>query len=120
MADIASSDVVYVDQNKNSRSCDQKVSRVFSVAFGNGVLTYPAGGVPLLKGSLGCPNSLESLKLVDAASANGFVYKCDLANQKIRIYQGDNDNVADAPLIELVGGAATPAAATLIVEVSGF
>jgi hypothetical protein len=48
------------------------------------------------------------------------VYKYDLTNTKVRIYQGDNDNAADAPLIELVGGAATPAAASLIASVIGF
>ncbi len=119
MADIASGNVAYV-QKSTDLSCGQKVSRVFSIAFGDGALTYPTGGVPLLKGSLGCPNSLESFKLVDPASANGFVYKYDFVNQKIRIYQGNNDAVADSALIELIGGAATPAAATLYVQVSGF
>ena len=119
MADIASSDVVYTISKKSLRDSGQREVSA-SVAFGNGVLTYPAGGVPLLKASLGLPNVLEQLLLVDPASADGFIYKLDLANEKIRIYQGDNDNVADAALIELVGGAATPAAATLKVVAIGY
>lgn len=119
MADIASTDVTYV-QKSSSVGSDMVVHRVFSIAFGDGVLTYPAGGVPLLGGQLGCPNDVQSFKFVDSANANGFVYKYDFVNKKIRIYQGDNDAVADGPLVELAGGVATPAAATLYAEVSGF
>lgn len=118
MADIAAGDVVHTVSKKVLRDSGQREVSA-SVAFGDGVLTYPAGGVPLTKAQLGLPTVLESVLLVDPASANGFVYKYDQANEKIRIYQGDNDNVADAPLIELVGGAATPAAATLKVVAVG-
>ena len=118
MADIASGDVTY--SQKSFSVANPKVSRVFSLVFGDGVLTYPAGGVPLVKGHLGCPNAIESFKFVDMANANGYVYKYDYTNNKIKIYQGDNNNAADAPLIELVSGVAAPAAATLYVEVQGF
>ena len=119
MADIAATDVVYSLSVKDIVGGNKK-RVVASLVFGDGVLTYPAGGVPVTKGKLGLPNVVESLVFVDPASANGFVYKYDLANNKVRIYQGDNDAVADGPLVELVAATATPAAATLKVEAVGW
>ncbi len=119
MADIAASDVSYSLVNKEIGDSGFAEYN-FSISFGDGVLTYPAGGIPLLKGNLGCPNEVRSLDLFSPDSSNGFVYKYDLANNKIRIYQGDNDAVADGPLIELVAATATLAAATLSANVKGW
>lgn len=119
MADIAASDVTYVLVSQEIGESGYK-KKVMTVAFGDGVLTYPAGGVPLVGAQLGCPNQIRSLSLFSPASANGFVYKYDQANNKIRIYQGDNDAVADGPLVELVAATAAPAAATLYCEVVGW
>ena len=118
MPDIANTDVTY-SVREQSYQPDMKKVKVVALTFGDGVLTYPAGGVPLLKGKLGLPVEIQSLTFSDSANANGFLYKYDRANEKIRIYQGDNDNVADAPLIELIGGVATPAAATVEVQAMG-
>ena len=119
MADIASSDVVYVELNKEV--LDSSIREYnFTIGFGNGVLTYPAGGIPLLAGKMGCPNEIRSCELFSPASGDGYVYKYDQANNKVRIYQGDNDNVADAPLIELVAATATPAATLLYANVKGW
>lgn len=116
MADIAASDVTYVIQAKYKQDSGLKHYRV-SAAFGDGVLTYPAGGVPLTKGNLGMANQIEFLSIMDAANANGLIYKYDFANAKLRIYQEAD---AGGALVELAGGAATPAAATLILEVKGY
>lgn len=118
MPDIAASDVTYTVGNRFHQPSMGYVNEV-TVAFGNGTLTYPAGGVPLTKARMGCPASLDFV-LTDPGSANGFLYKFDKVNEKIRIYQGDNDNAGDAALIELVGGAATPAAATLRGRAIGY
>lgn len=118
MAAIAASDVTYSLVRKDIGESGRRQINA-SISFGDGALTYPAGGVPLTKAKLGLPNTVDSLVLNDPASANGFVYKYDAANEKLRIYQGDNDNAADAPLIELTG-AATPAAATLKVVAVGW
>ncbi len=120
MSAIAAGDVTYaLQEGTQSASADSNFEAVFSIAFGNGTLTYPAGGVPLTKANLGCPAFVKEFLLLDPASANGFIYKYDRANEKLRIYQGDNDAVADGALIELTTGA-TPATATLFVKVSGF
>ena len=119
MPDISSSDVVYTLTKQRKEDSSFKVVS-FSVQFGNGTLTYPAGGIPLTKANMGCANNIQSVSVISPASSNGFVYKYDLANNKIRIYQGDNANVASAPLIELVAATATPASATLSLEAVGW
>ena len=120
MADIASSDVTYTVEDESVEMGSNYQSKVVKLAFGDGSLTYPAGGVPLDKNKLGLPNVIKSLSFVDADDSNGFVYKYDAENEKIRIYQGDNDAGADGPLVELGGGSATPAAATVRVHVRGW
>lgn len=120
MADIAATDVVYTINQATNKVISGRREAIFSIVFGNGALTYPTGGVPLTAAKLGCPNNIEEFLFMDAANANGFLYKYDATNNKIRIYQGDNDNAADAPGIELIGGSATPAAATLKAKVVGW
>lgn len=122
MANIATTDITYAEVAGSAKASpsEPRKSAIFTVTFGNGVLTYPAGGVPLDKNKLGCPTQIDELTVIDAASANGFIYKYDLTNNKLRIFQGDNDNAGDAALIELIGAAAAPAAATLKVKVLGW
>ena len=119
MVDIVATDVTY-SIFKRSKNEDNNQKVIADVTFGDGALTYPAGGIPLLRAQLATPRQLASVKFVDASNSDGFLYKYDSTNEKIRIYQGDNDNVADAPGIELVGGVATPAATTLRIEAEGF
>lgn len=88
MADIASSDVTYTLVKQRKEESGHKVIN-FTLAFGDGAKTYPSGGIPLTAAKLGCPNQVLSLKLIDAGNANGFMYKYDLSNNKIRIYQTD-------------------------------
>lgn len=91
-----------------------------TIAFGDGALTYPSGGVPLpADSSFGFKRAMDLLLISDGDDSNGFVWKYDATNKKLRGYQGDNDNVADAPLIELTT-AATPAAQALRVEAVGW
>lgn len=120
MADLAASDVTYTVHRPRRAIVGHGYTNYMSLAFGDGAKTYPSGGVPLTKAKLGCPNDVQDIEFIDSGNANGFVYKIDKANLKVRIYQGDNDNVADAPLIELAGGSATPAAATIIVRAVGY
>lgn len=116
MSAIAASDVSYV-LNVQKKLEDNRKHNIISLSFGDGVKTYPSGGVPILASKLGMPlGQVDSLLFTDEASANGFVYKYDKANLKVRIYQS---NTAGSPLIEL-SGSDTPALATLICEVKGY
>ncbi len=119
MADIAAGDVTYTLLNKEVADSGMRVFRM-TIAFGDGALTYPSGGIPLTAAKMGCPNEIRSVDLFSPASANGYVYKYSQSNNKIRIYQGDNNNASDAELVELVAATAAPAAATLYAEIRGW
>jgi hypothetical protein len=118
MAAISSSDVSYSVDARNGVISDKDKRYSANISFGDGVLTYPAGGIPLDKGLLGFRSELKDLVLVDASSGDGYVYKFDKSNQKIRIYEAEYTAMADGPLVEL-GALATPAATTLKAIVYG-
>lgn len=88
MADIAASDITYslVSQRKEESGYKRIV---LDVSFGDGALTYPTGGVVLAKGSLGVPNHLEDLNIIESNAGNGFLYKFDISALALRIYQSD-------------------------------
>lgn len=118
MAALVAGDVT-LTLNEETRQNHQKRNRV-TLAFGDGSDTYPSGGVPLpAVGNFGMVTSLDGLIFLEPNAANGFVYKYDISAHTVRIYQGDNNNAADAPLIELTT-AATPAATTLVCEAVGW
>lgn len=119
MADIAASDVTHTVVRQRKEDSGNKVINL-TVAFGNASLTYPAGGIPLTAAKMGCPNHIISAFFSNPSSGDGFLYKYDLANNKVRIYQGDNNNASDAALIELVSGSAAPAATTLSLQITGY
>lgn len=118
MVAIASTDVT-LTLSEETRQNHKKMNKV-SLAFGNGTLTYPSGGVPLPAiGNFGMVTALDGLVYLEPDAGNGFVYKYDQSAHTIRIYQGDNNNAADAPLIELTT-AATPASATISAYAVGW
>jgi hypothetical protein len=119
VADIAATDVTYTLQEGTQKASpsDPRFQGVFTLAFGNGALTIPAGGVPLTRAKLGCPSRIEEFIIMDEANANGFTYKYDASNNKIRVYQGDSDGVADGPGVEVT---AAPAATSVKVKVVGW
>jgi hypothetical protein len=118
MAAIASTDVTYTVSVRSKNESSKQVNTV-SIAFGNGALTYPTGGVALLKASMGLPVSLESIQFINPASANGYVPKIDLANSKIKLFYADYAAVASGALIE-VDASVAPAAMTFICECKGY
>lgn len=85
MADIAAANLTYT-VTKRSKLEDSRWMTNATVAFGDGALTYPAGGVPLTKASLGCPNTIDSLFIEDIGGS-GYVYQYDKANEKLRLFQ---------------------------------
>lgn len=109
MAVIAATDLVYTVRPSSAKVISSRRDTVFNVAFGNGVDTYPAGGIPLLRGSLGCPTTIESFNFMDTGAGSSNVYKYDAANEKVRIY------VAGTEL-----GAVAVAATNLLVQAVGW
>lgn len=86
MSALVASDVAYTLQKKIvGESGFKQIS--LKVVFGDAAKTYPSGGVPLTMGKLGTPNQIISLKIYDPVNGDGYLYKYDFANNKLRIYQ---------------------------------
>jgi hypothetical protein len=84
MADIAAGDVTYtVLKRRRYRGRSHNLVRL---AFGNGTLTYPANGIPISKGKLGCPNDVESMQVVDQG-ASGYRFQYDQSAEKLIVMQ---------------------------------
>jgi hypothetical protein len=88
MAAIASSNVtvtVNVGNREIAGGGAGKNLTLATVAFGNAALTYPTGGVPLPdKSRFGFHRAIEFAAI--QGPLDGFVYKYDAANHKIKIY----------------------------------
>lgn len=74
----------------------QRRNRV-KIAFGNGALTIPAGGVPLpAAASFGMVRNLEYLTIFDENDASGIIWKYDKDNNKLRAWvQKTTDHAHD-------------------------
>lgn len=59
--------------------------------------SYPTGGEAVTTGQFG----LEVFDFVLGAPSGGYVPEFDHANKKLKVFYGDNNNVADGPLIEV-------------------
>ena len=90
MADLVAADVTYT---LGERAIEGSSFRrnIVTLAFGDGVDTYPSGGVPLTKGKIGLPTVIQSLKIFDTGGS-GFVFSYDEANEKLRMFQRDAHN----------------------------
>ena len=83
MADLAATDVTLTEQFQAMTPMGKQ--SIWKVAFGDGALTYPSGGVPITKGDVYCPNVIKSAKIIDADDSQGYLYKWDYENNKIKI-----------------------------------
>jgi len=110
MADIAAADVTYTEQGTGRSNAHARREGVFKIAFGNGSLTYPTGGIPLTKAKLGCPTDLEEFTIMDAQDADGRMFKYDRENGKIRIYNPGGSHAHD---LLVKGGQAAASTAAL-------
>lgn len=80
MADLAATDITITVLNL--RQHDGRKYFNLKLAFGDGALTYPAGGVPITKAKFGCPNTIESLTVYDK-STSGYEWSYDATNEKL-------------------------------------
>ncbi len=85
MADLAVGDVTYLilKQRKNASSQNSNLVRL---SFGDGALTYPANGIPINIGKLGCPTYVESMVVVDQG-VSGYKFQYDQSAKKLVIMQ---------------------------------
>jgi len=89
MAGLTSSDVTVTRSVRDLDIGHGRLSKnmtIVSVAFGDGAKTYPSGGVPLpAMGNFGYQRQVDFCAIQEPP-ANGFTYKYDADNHKIRIY----------------------------------
>lgn len=121
MADLAAGNVTYTPVGKTEIGKQSRQS-VFDLAFGDGSLTYPVGGVPLTLTNLGLKRNIESLVIADQVSGDGLLYKWDRANNKIRIYfpTQQTGGAGNRAGVEYTGGSTAVAATVLRVTVRGW
>lgn len=89
MADIASSDVtITIQKSRIAKGSPGGVQRnVVKIAFGDGALTYPTGGVPMPTfPKFGMRRELEYLILIDSNDASGIIWKWDYENKKLTAF----------------------------------
>jgi len=122
MPALASTDVtVTVTSQKKVNGSPTRRHNDVTIAFGDGALTYPTGGVEMpAGGSFGMPNAIvDDIIVSDHSAGLGYDYTYDKANNKLFMRYGDNNNAADGPLIELITSVA-PAAITLKCTAIGY
>ena len=120
MPDLAAGDVTYTI-NKQTWLPDGGYRNFITIAFGNGALTYPAGGVPLTKGKMGCPTTVTALTFIEKNfAADGFDVDYDLSAEKFLMYKYDYSVGTDGGKITLVATTDTPAATSIECIAEGY
>lgn len=84
MAGFVAGDITYTMLNNRTLGNSRKSNRV-KLVFGAGAETYSTGGIPLSKGKLGCPVTIESLIVVDAGGS-GYRFMYDQTNEKLMMF----------------------------------
>lgn len=123
MPDLTAADVTISLSSRNIEHRPGMLRRVYpDLTFGDGAKTYPTGGVPLpAKEQFGFKKEITFGLVEQGPTINAYVYKYDRTNHKLRIFQGGSPTnpPTQTALIELAGGSATPAAATLRMKFIG-
>lgn len=99
MPAIASTDVAVtqLDTGRKSIFSKRKFHRV-RLVFGDGALTYPAGGVPMpTLGRLGFVRFLDGILGIQIPPDDSLIYKYDQVNNTIRIYTSSTGAELAAP-----------------------
>ncbi len=109
MADVANTDVTYTIVHRDR--IGRKYFVEATLTYGDGVLTYPSGGIPLINASLGFRRGIEMLTVLESGG-NVLLYEWDRSANTIRIFTEAR--------VEQTGGATAVAATTLEVYAIGW
>ncbi len=107
MADLTSANVSFTEYNpstsplaparKTSGGPNPRISAYGVIAFGDGALTYPTGGIPIDHSRLSMPAFVENITFPDATDAgSGTLWQYDQVNQKIRGYSALGTEISGA------------------------
>ena len=90
MADLVAADLTYTAQDPINGDIvgDSKVRRVFAITTAAG--EYPTGGLPLTLGTMGVPNVIESLRILEQDVADPLLtYHWDKSANTIVVMEDD-------------------------------
>lgn len=90
MATLADANVTYVFNYRRKLGDHVNLFNV-TMTFGNSTLTYATGGIVLLKGSLGCPNVIQSMDIVDEGTS-GYNFNYNLTTNKLQLFAAGSHN----------------------------
>jgi hypothetical protein len=102
MPQLGTADVTYtkLEGNMRGNAAAPESEYQFLMLFPNSTnVLYTNGGIPINKGSLGCPGFLTKFIIEDMASSTGYVAKWDQSANTVRLWW----------VAAVVTGAATPA-----------
>jgi len=88
MTAIVATDVAVSSSHRNRDvfPVGGKIMSIVDITVGDGALTYPTGGMPLPdKANFGMKREVSAI-LIEQPSANGFIYKYDRENNKLKIF----------------------------------
>lgn len=92
MAALVSADVTITANQSDTKIEGRRRRNLVKITFGDGVKTYPAGGVPMAAASaFGMVRNLDQLVIFDE-SATGIAWSYDKTNNKLRGYFGPGHN----------------------------
>ena len=133
MAAIAATDVAYVPlgggtattgpQIAQEVAAPGRVRRQFKLTFPAVNQDYPTGGIPLVKGNLGCMKALTSLKVMGRTPSAGdtnllYEWNGDPITPKLVAFQGGS--VGTAPFREAIVTGITVNSQVIFVDVEGY
>jgi hypothetical protein len=115
MADLAATNVTVALLPQDIDLSGVKTVTYPTIQFGDGLLTIPAGGIPLPdKGKFGMKREIKRLVPV-GSGGSGYVFEYNAATHKLLAFMGNFDAMADGPLVEATGVAIAATTLPLIV-----
>ena len=117
MADIEATDVTYTIRDK--KKWGPRYLTHASIAFGDSVLTYPDGGIPLTNSKMEVTN-LVSVEILES-NGSALMYEWDRSANTIRIFNPTREvSSGDRAGLEYTAATDAPAATSLEVVIIGF
>ncbi len=121
MADIAAGNVTYTINDREIIGTQHLIH--VQIAFGNGALTYPSGGVPLTNTSMGIIRNINSLVITES-NATALMYEWDKSANTIRIFYPTREyafgSAGTRAGVELTAASSAPPATVLQCVVMGW
>lgn len=120
MADIAASNVTYSFSIRDKTPKGRLGWEVNgTIAFGNGSLNIPSGGIPLTKAKMGLPRRVRKLRVIES-SQSGYLFEYDVSAEKLLISFPTDQTTTVGDRVGADAAGTAPSAMTLVVDAEGY